>query len=227
MDKLDRYNGMAPLHYAAIHNNIHVIEHLIREGGANRELQDEEGRTAMYYAQRDNMQPSIVTLRELGAEYSKLYEMEENGELAQEARGWEMERQERKERKQQQEEKEQAEMQKILSQGAATVDGRDPAERPSPKKGKSFLGLSLPGLGGGGANNNKAPSNADDAKGLAQQAHANMNDALNALRERGEKINELGDKAADLENNAQEYTSLASRLREKMERKNRNPFSRR
>jgi hypothetical protein len=46
---LDEYNGMAPLHYAALHNQVHIIQHLCAECGANVELKDVEGRTPIYY----------------------------------------------------------------------------------------------------------------------------------------------------------------------------------
>jgi hypothetical protein len=49
VNTLDRYNGMAPLHYAALHNQVHIIEHLCADHGANVELLDAEGRTPMYY----------------------------------------------------------------------------------------------------------------------------------------------------------------------------------
>jgi hypothetical protein len=49
VNELDEYNGMAPLHYAALHNQAHIIEHLCADCGANVELKDVEGRTPMYY----------------------------------------------------------------------------------------------------------------------------------------------------------------------------------
>ena len=49
LDELDGYNEMGALHYAALHNNVHVLEHLVRVAGADKELKDGEGRTPMYY----------------------------------------------------------------------------------------------------------------------------------------------------------------------------------
>lgn len=46
---LDQYNKLSPLHYAVIHNHIHVIQHLIDEFRADIELLDEDLRTPMYY----------------------------------------------------------------------------------------------------------------------------------------------------------------------------------
>ena len=49
VNELDEYNGLAQLHYAAMHNQSHIIEHLCSACGANVELKDVEGRTPMYY----------------------------------------------------------------------------------------------------------------------------------------------------------------------------------
>mmetsp|Transcript_20294 Transcript_20294/g.30111 ORF Transcript_20294/g.30111 Transcript_20294/m.30111 type:complete len:375 (+) Transcript_20294:92-1216(+) len=46
---LDHYNKLSPLHYAVIHNQVHVIQHLVEKFHANVELPDEDGRTPMYY----------------------------------------------------------------------------------------------------------------------------------------------------------------------------------
>lgn len=51
LNKPDTYNGLAPLHYAALHNQVHVIEHLLQEMGADPEVKDEDGRTPMYYGE--------------------------------------------------------------------------------------------------------------------------------------------------------------------------------
>ena len=50
-DTLDPYNGLGPIHYAALRTNVHIIQHLVEEGKANVELKDSEGRTAMYYGE--------------------------------------------------------------------------------------------------------------------------------------------------------------------------------
>ena len=51
VDTLDEYNGLAPLHYAALHNQVHIIQHLVDECEANVEVKDQEGRTPMYYGE--------------------------------------------------------------------------------------------------------------------------------------------------------------------------------
>ena len=55
-------------------------------------------------------------------------------------------------------------------------------------------------------------SKADSAKGV-------MGDAMNALHIRGQKINDLGDKTQELEENAKQYGSLASQLKDKVKAK--------
>lgn len=46
----DEYNKLTPLHYAAMYNQVHIIQHLV-EKGADMELEDEEGRTPIYYGE--------------------------------------------------------------------------------------------------------------------------------------------------------------------------------
>jgi hypothetical protein len=49
LNEPDVYNSFTPLHYAALHNQVHIIQHLVGELGADTEVKDEEGRTPMYY----------------------------------------------------------------------------------------------------------------------------------------------------------------------------------
>jgi hypothetical protein len=58
----------------------------------------------------------------------------------------------------------------------------------------------------------EAAAKADSAKGA-------MGDAMNALHIRGQKINDLGEKTQELEENAKEYGSLAKQLKEKVKAK--------
>ena len=162
------------------------------------------------------MQPSIVTLRDLGAADSALFETETHGALVEEAREVEKNRQERRK------EEEEAAMQKILQQGGA----KEHAVPSSPGQGPSrnFLGMHIPPLGLQNEEVGK-DERAQEAKGLAQQAHSKMSHAMNALLERGEKIDELGKKTTDLEEGAGEYKDLAAQLRAKLEKQNKSALN--
>jgi syntaxin-binding protein 5 len=58
-----------------------------------------------------------------------------------------------------------------------------------------------------------------DAAAKADSAKGNMGDNMNALHIRGQKINELGEKTQELEENAKQYGSLASQLKDKVKAK--------
>ena len=65
---------------------------------------------------------------------------------------------------------------------------------------------------------------AAEAAKKAESAQSAMGDAMNALKERGEKINEMGDKASDLLEGAQEYGDMAKQLKETMKAKKKRWF---
>jgi hypothetical protein len=58
----------------------------------------------------------------------------------------------------------------------------------------------------------------------AERVQAQMAENMRFLQERGEQINELGDKATDLNAGASEFSSLAKQLKEKS-RQQAQPFS--
>jgi len=61
------YNGMTPLHYAALIGNNNIIKELISYG-ANINFRDEEGDTPLHYAVRERKENSLVYLLQLGAD---------------------------------------------------------------------------------------------------------------------------------------------------------------
>ena len=189
----------------------------------------------VYKAQRDNLQPSVMVLRDLGAKNSELLETEKHGELAQEAREWEHERTERQRRRKQEQDEE--EMKKVLARGSTAQQPPHHQQQQQqqgiqrgPSKRRSFLGVPIPSSLGLEEETvhyrQQQVASADEGKSLAQQAHATMSNTINLLLDRGDKINQLDDKAGELETNAAEYASLASQLKQKLQRQNRNPFAR-
>lgn len=83
LNDLDVYNKSAPLHYALHHDPVDkaMVEALLRLG-ADPNIPDGEGRSAMYFAQRNNLDDDVVSmLQEHGGEDSKLAEVELRGEL--------------------------------------------------------------------------------------------------------------------------------------------------
>jgi len=92
---LDQYNRLAPLHYAVIHNQIHIIHHLVDTCNANVEVTDKDGRTPMYYAERDEMKDAIEVLKGCGAEASDVFQREQHGALVEGARQLERIREEK------------------------------------------------------------------------------------------------------------------------------------
>jgi chromosome segregation ATPase len=154
-----------------------------------------------FTAERDNWKPAIQALRDGGAEDSAAFETERHGALVEEARELE--------------EKHQTEE---LFRGRA-----DQLERR--RSWMDVAGDAIAGL-----DQEQVDEAATTQQGKAQQAHSHMKDATNAIHERGHKINQLGSKASDLDNNAGEYKDLAAKVRQKLENKNKglnflNPFS--
>ena len=65
---------------------------------------------------------------------------------------------------------------------------------------------------------------AAEAARKAESAQSAMGDAMNALVQRGEKINEMGDKANDLLDGAKDYGDMAKTLKETMKTKKKRWF---
>ncbi|KAG7367131.1 ankyrin repeat domain protein [Nitzschia inconspicua] len=82
LNELDVYNESAPLHYAMQHDPMdkEIVEALLRLG-ADPNVPDGEGRSAMYFAQRNELEDIGSILQEHGGKDSKLAEMELRGEL--------------------------------------------------------------------------------------------------------------------------------------------------
>jgi len=82
INQLDDYNQSSPLHYAVQHEacSTDIVDALLR-AGADPNLPDGEGRSAMYYAQRNGLSEIEDILRQHGGKGSKLAEIELKGEL--------------------------------------------------------------------------------------------------------------------------------------------------
>jgi hypothetical protein len=82
LNDLDVFNQSAPLHYAMQHIpcNAEMVEALLRLG-SDPNLPDGEGRSAMYFAKRNELDDIESILQEHGGKASKLAEMELRGEL--------------------------------------------------------------------------------------------------------------------------------------------------
>ncbi|VEU42391.1 unnamed protein product [Pseudo-nitzschia multistriata] len=82
LNELDEYNRSSPLHYAiqAEPCNVDMVDALLR-GGADPNLVDGEGRSAMYYAQRNKSLDIEQMLINCGGKKSQLIETELRGEL--------------------------------------------------------------------------------------------------------------------------------------------------
>lgn len=172
-NELDKYNKLAPLHYATMGNMMHIMMYLL-ENGADPEVLDEDERTPMYYAQRDELMGAQSLLLDYGAKRSHLNDVEERG---------------------------------VLFQGAAQV-----AEAKAAKSN-------------GGPEKKKSSTVWDTDEELkshqqaATNAHGAMNDAMNELRIRGEKINDLAEKANALEDNVNTYGDLAKQMKARAKKK--------
>lgn len=189
---LDEYNKLAPLHYAVIHNQVHVIQHLVEKFRADVELLDDDGRTPMYYAERDDMKLAMEALTEAGAKPSKAFDREQHGALVEEAREFELAKKEEAANKKKAE----------LFKGATKTCNEN--EQLSPKQ--------------------------TDHHSAAKKATSQMHEAMAGIIKRGKKIEDLGDKADELEQNTAQYADLAGQMKAKMKKKNKglnflNPFS--
>jgi len=82
LNELDDYNQSSPLHYAIQHEpcSADIVDALLR-AGADPNLPDGEGRSAMYYAQRNNLSDIEGIMKEYGGKKSKLADIELKGEL--------------------------------------------------------------------------------------------------------------------------------------------------
>lgn len=82
VNTLDDYNCFAPLHYALQHEtcNLEIIEKLL-DAGADPNLEDNEGRTPMYFAEKNKLEDAKTLMENRGGEVSKLTNIEERGEL--------------------------------------------------------------------------------------------------------------------------------------------------
>ena len=58
-----------------------------------------------------------------------------------------------------------------------------------------------------------------EAEAKAKTAQSQMAQNMAAMHKRGEMIEELGDKASDLEHGAQDFADMAAQLKEKMKKK--------
>eukprot|EP00536_Pseudo-nitzschia_multiseries_P009064 jgi/Psemu1/241785/estExt_Genewise1.C_2450046 len=82
LNELDHYNKSSPLHYALQQKpcNANIVDAFLRFG-ADPNLEDGEGRSAMYFAERDQLSDIEKMLRNNGGKKSFLAETELNGEL--------------------------------------------------------------------------------------------------------------------------------------------------
>lgn len=81
LDGLDAFHSYAPLHYATRANHTEIMQRLL-EAGANPNVKDGEGKTPMYFAQRDELPPATTQiLEQYGADKSQKAEDEMRGEL--------------------------------------------------------------------------------------------------------------------------------------------------
>jgi Synaptobrevin len=82
LNQLDTHNKSTPLHYALRQSpcHAHIVEALLRLG-SDPGLADGDGRTAMYFAQRDKMTDIEALLKAFGGKPSRMAEMELRGEL--------------------------------------------------------------------------------------------------------------------------------------------------
>jgi hypothetical protein len=161
LNELDMYNKSAPLHYAMQNQTVKVeiVEALLRFG-ADPNLPDGDGRSAVYFARRNDLGDIETILQEHGGKASKLAEMELQGEL---------------------------------------FGGVDQANRNTEKRRE----------------NHKAA----EAAARAQAAQSQMSKNMAAMIERGEKIEEMDDKARQLHEQAKTYGDLAAQLKNNVKNK--------
>lgn len=161
INELDYYNQSSPLHYAVQHEpcNVVIVDALLR-AGADPNLADGDGHSAMYYAERNKLCDIEKILKAFGGNKSKLAEMELRGELF-----------------------------------AGVEDANKRLER------RREIEQAV--------KENKAA----EAAAKAQAAQTLMSENMAAMRERGEKIEAMDNKAQQLNQEAKEYGKLASQLR--------------
>ena len=158
LNKLDEYNGFAPLHYAVRTNSMKAAQYLM-EIGADPNLKDLEGYTPMYYAVRDEQSPELIKMLELhGATKSHRTETYLSGELF----------------------------------GAVAAS----TEAFQKKKAAEA-----------------ASQRAQEEK--AQAARNQLQDNIRRMQQRGEAIDEMGQKASAIHEGAKNYADMAKQLKEK------------
>lgn len=162
-------------------------------------------------AQREDNELSQKALRDHGAADSTLFDQEQNGELAHNVAEFEEERSAKR--------KEEAAKQELFA--GATV----PTEEEGTTK-PSFFSAAFAGLAA--EEHQSSDKKVEAVHHHATAAHSQMAENIRLIHERGEKINELGDKADKLEENVAEYGSLAAQLKAKMRKEDQKlslPFS--
>lgn len=164
LNTTDDYNESTPLHYAMQANpcDAIIIEALLRYG-ADPNKPDGDGRTAMYFAQRNQLDDIELILKDFGGKASNLADMELRGELF---AGVE----EAQKRTEERREKEQA------------------------------------------MKNQMAKETARKAESAQSQMVRNMA----AMIERGEKIQEMDDKARQINSEAKDFGDMAKQLKNQM-----------
>mmetsp|Transcript_2692 Transcript_2692/g.6408 ORF Transcript_2692/g.6408 Transcript_2692/m.6408 type:complete len:501 (-) Transcript_2692:184-1686(-) len=157
---LDDYNQSSPLHYAVQREpcSADIVDALLR-GGADPNLPDGDGHSAMYYAERNSLSEIEGILKQYGGSKSKLAEMELRGELF---------------------------------GGVEDANVRLERRREIEQAVKE----------------NKAA----EAQTKAQATQNIMSQNMNAMIERGEKIQAMDNKAQQLNDEAKAYSKMASQL---------------
>ena len=156
----------------------------------------------LWTAQRDEHELAEHALRNHGATESVLLNQEQHGELAHNVAVVE-------EGRRQKAEAEAAAKKEELFVGAV-IDEND-------KTNKSFFETAFAGFA---SEEYGTTSQVESVKHHATAAHSQMSENMRLIHERGDKINELGDKADKLEENIHEYGSLAAQLKAKMQKEN-------
>ncbi|KAL3915592.1 MAG: hypothetical protein SGILL_005578 [Bacillariaceae sp.] len=167
LNYLDVYNKSTALHYAMQREpcNAEMVDALLRLG-ADPNFPDSEGRSAMYFAKRNELDDIASILEEHGGKSSKLAEMELRGEL---------------------------------------FGGVEQAQRNTVKRREDEKAIK--------------DQKAAEASAKAESAQSQMSKNMAAMIERGEKIEEMDDKARQINEQAKEYGNFASQLKNQMKNK--------
>jgi hypothetical protein len=168
INELDTYNQSSPLHYALRYQpscNAEIVEALLLYG-ADPNLPDGDGRSAMYFAQRNKLDDIESMLVEHGGTASTLAEMELRGEL---------------------------------------FGGVEQAQRNAEKRREHERAIE--------------DRKAADAAAKAQSVQSQMGQNMAAMIERGQKIEQMDDKARQLNDEAKNYADLASQLKNTVKNK--------